>query len=65
MTKTQKDTGDDGFRSSAGPSTDQNITGDPETGEFTTDKPPTTTTPANGSSNIGINTRHGNRDDDA
>ena len=45
----------------AGSSADQYITGDPETGEFTTDKPPSSSTPSNGSSNAGINETKANR----
>ncbi len=47
----------------AGPSTDQHITGKPETGRSIVDEPPTSTTPADGSSNKGINTTHANRPD--
>ena len=36
-----------------GASTDQHITGAEEEGTFLTDEPPTSKTPANGSSNIG------------
>lgn len=39
----------------AGSSTDQHVTGDPETGEFNTDKAPSSRTPSHGSSNAGIN----------
>jgi hypothetical protein len=42
-------------------STDQHITGEPETGEFTTDRAPTSGTPAHGSSNVGVNTTDANR----
>lgn len=45
----------------AGSSTDQQITGTRETGEFITDKPPTATTPATGSGNAGINRTGANR----
>ena len=62
MDRTQDNT--EQSRPGAGPSTEQNITLGPETGEFTTDKAPTTKTPANGSSNAGINERHGNRAED-
>ena len=44
----------------AGSSTDQHITGDPETGEFNTDRAPSSGTPAHGSSNIGVNTTNAN-----
>jgi len=39
---------------SAGSSTDQHITGRPETGDFITDKPPAADTPVHGSSNAGL-----------
>jgi hypothetical protein len=45
----------------AGGSTDQHITGGPEDGEFITDEPPTSSTPAHGSSNAGINELKANR----
>jgi hypothetical protein len=45
----------------AGASTDQHITGSSETGSFITDEPPTSTTPAHGSSNAGVNARRANR----
>ena len=44
----------------AGSSTDQHITGEPETAQFPTDAEPTGDTPADGSSNAGINQRDGN-----
>ena len=44
----------------AGGDTDQHITGHDEDGTFQTDLPPGTT-PANGSSNAGINSTHANR----
>ena len=44
----------------AGPSTDQHITGGPEEGTFVTDEKPGYT-PANGSSNAGINETKANR----
>jgi hypothetical protein len=47
----------------AGGSTDQHITGAGEEGTFLTDEPPTSKTPANGSSNRGINKLHANRED--
>jgi hypothetical protein len=46
-----------------GASTETHITGSEETGTFLTDEPPTTTTPATGSSNLGINTTGANRAD--
>ena len=39
----------------SGSSTDQHITGSPETGSFTTDEAPRSDTPAYGSSNVGVN----------
>ena len=45
----------------AGPSTDQHITGAEETGQSLVDQPPTSTTPAHGSSNKGINDTKANR----
>jgi hypothetical protein len=45
----------------AGASSDQHITGSPETGEFLTDKAPAADTPATGSSNLGVNTTGANR----
>ncbi|GAA0556643.1 hypothetical protein GCM10010172_44490 [Paractinoplanes ferrugineus] len=45
----------------AGSETDQHITGSKETGDFLTDQPPGYT-PANGSSNVGINERRANRE---
>ncbi|MBM2619857.1 hypothetical protein JIG36_30535 [Actinoplanes sp. LDG1-06] len=47
----------------AGASTDQHVTGSPETDEFPTDRPPSATTPASGSSNKGINERRANLDE--
>ena len=49
----------------AGASTDMHITGDPETGTFITDEPPTSSTPSHGSSNAGVNAAHGNRPEGA
>jgi hypothetical protein len=49
------------FTPAAGPSTDQHVTGEPETGTFITDEAPKGRTPAHGSSNAGINEVHGNR----
>ncbi|MEU8230592.1 hypothetical protein AB0C12_13440 [Actinoplanes sp. NPDC048967] len=46
-------------------STDQHITGGPETGDFITDQAPTPTTPAHGSSNSGINKTGANKPDEA
>ena len=46
-----------------GASTDQHITGAEEEGTFLTDEPPTSKTPANGSSNIGINKLRANREE--
>ena len=46
-----------------GSSTDQHVTGTEETGDFITDKPPTASTPATGSSNAGINASKGNHPD--
>jgi hypothetical protein len=47
----------------AGSSTDQQISGLEEEGTFITDEPPTPTTPANGSSNRGVNKLQANRED--
>ncbi len=47
----------------AGGSTDQHISGLEEEGTFLTDEPPTSKTPASGSSNRGINKLHANRED--
>jgi hypothetical protein len=46
---------------SAGSSTDQHVTGSEETGTFIVDQPPVPTTPADGSSNKGINDTKANR----
>jgi hypothetical protein len=46
-----------------GAGTDQHITGGGEEGTFQTDQPPTSDTPASGSSNSGINKLHANRED--
>ena len=46
----------------AGPSTDQHITLGTEEGTFQTDRPPTSGTQADGSSNSGINERQANRE---
>ncbi|HEY0000146.1 MAG TPA: hypothetical protein VGB74_06815 [Actinoplanes sp.] len=48
----------------AGSSTDQHVSGNAETGTFTTDQAPTADTPAHGSSNAGINKVGGNRVED-
>jgi hypothetical protein len=48
----------------AGASTDQHVSGAAETGTFTTDQAPTGDTPADGSTNAGINANHANRADD-
>jgi hypothetical protein len=47
----------------AGGSTDQHVSELEEEGTFLTDEPPTSKTPANGSSNRGINKAHANRED--
>lgn len=64
---TQRTDGDD-FEAEtvqhAGSETDQHITGAKETGDFVTDEEPGYT-PAHGSSNLGINERHANRERDA
>jgi hypothetical protein len=46
-----------------GASTEQHISGLEEEGTFITDEPPTSKTPANGSSNAGINRLKANRQD--
>jgi hypothetical protein len=46
----------------AGSSTDQDVTGTPETGDFTTDREPGYS-PVEGSSNAGVNATGGNRID--
>jgi hypothetical protein len=51
----------DSVPTNAGSSTDQHVTGAPETGTFTTDKAPTADTPVHGSSNAGINVTRANR----
>jgi hypothetical protein len=51
----------DDVTETAGASTDQHVTGTGEEGEFLTDRPPTSKTPANGSSNKGINTTEANK----
>jgi hypothetical protein len=47
----------------AGSSTDQHVTGTPETGTFITDEAPTADTPVHGSSNAGVNETGANRPD--
>jgi hypothetical protein len=44
-----------------GASTDQHITGNDEEETFLTDQPPTSKTPANGSSNAGVNKSRANQ----
>ncbi|WP_433361872.1 hypothetical protein ACQPZX_29300 [Actinoplanes sp. CA-142083] len=46
-----------------GASTDQHITGREEEETFLTDEPPTSKTPASGSSNAGINKLHANQEE--
>jgi hypothetical protein len=53
---------DDGT-TDAGSSTDQHVTGQPETGTFLTDQAPTATTPSHGSGNAGVNELGGNHVD--
>ena len=55
----------DQVTTTAGASTDQHITGADETGESIVDRPPTSATPAHGSSNKGINDLKANRHRDA
>jgi hypothetical protein len=45
----------------AGASTDQHLDNRPEQGTFQTDEPPTSDTPADGSTNAGINRLNANR----
>ncbi|MEV4351573.1 hypothetical protein AB0J83_44520 [Actinoplanes sp. NPDC049596] len=52
---------DESDEKDAGSSTDQHVSGLEEHGEFTTDKTPTATTPADGSTNAGINETKANR----
>ena len=54
----------DDVTESAGPSTDQHVTGSPETGESIVDRPPTGSTPSHGSGNKGVNTTRANRSTD-
>lgn len=49
----------------AGAGTDQHVTGAEETGRSIVDQPPTSTTPATGSSNKGINDLKANRVSDS
>jgi hypothetical protein len=48
----------------AGSSTDQHVTGSPETGTFLTDQAPTAGTPAHGSGNAGVDTAGAHLPDD-
>jgi len=48
----------------AGSGTDQYVSGAAETGTFTTDEAPTADTPADGSTNAGINVTGANRQQD-
>jgi hypothetical protein len=57
--------GRENFPAGVGGSTEQHITGSDETGTFTTDKAPTADTPADGSTNAGINSTGANRPDGA
>jgi fibronectin type 3 domain-containing protein len=54
----------DDVTETAGASTDQHITGVEEAGESIVDRPPTSATPAHGSSNKGINDLKANRHPD-
>ncbi|GGQ87678.1 hypothetical protein [Couchioplanes azureus] len=54
---------DDTAGTDAGSSTDQHVTGYPESGTPLTDQAPTATTPSHGSSNAGINATGANRAD--
>lgn len=58
-------TGRGDYPAGRGSSTDQHVTGTEETGTFITDEAPTADTPADGSSNAGINAAGGNRIGDA
>jgi hypothetical protein len=49
------------FTADAGSSTDQYVTGRPEEGAFLTDRAPTADTPADGSTNAGVNATRANR----
>jgi hypothetical protein len=60
-TSADEGAGTEDFPASTGSSTDQHITGSPETGTFITDKAPAGDTPAHGSSNAGINATGANR----
>ena len=53
------------FPAGVGSSTEQHVTGAEETGTFLTDQPPTADTPADGSSNAGINAVGANRPEDS
>jgi hypothetical protein len=59
---TSEDSRDD-VTETAGASTDQHITGGGETGRSIVDQPPAATTPAEGSSNKGINDTRANREE--
>lgn len=54
----QPGAGDDDVVTDAGSSTDQHVTGAPETGTFLTDQAPSADTQAHGSSNAGVNNTH-------
>ncbi len=59
----QSDADRDDATVDSGSSTDQHVTGHPETGTFTVDEPPTGGTPAHGSSNKVFNEADGNNAD--
>jgi hypothetical protein len=59
----QAGAGEDDVTVDAGNSTDVHVTGTPETSTFVTDEPPTADTPADGSSNAGVNETGANRPD--
>jgi len=59
-----RETDRDAKSENAGAGTDQHITGVEETGDFIVDQPPTSSTPAHGSSNKGINDLKANRPPD-
>ncbi|MFI5934618.1 hypothetical protein [Actinoplanes sp. NPDC051494] len=63
-TTSDTDANEDEVIAGAGSSTDQHVSGAAESGTFTTDEAPTADTPANGSSNAGINATGANRQDD-
>ncbi|MEV6846298.1 hypothetical protein [Actinoplanes sp. NPDC051411] len=58
------DNSHDQVAETAGASTDQHVTSTGETGESIVDRPPTSATPAHGSSNKGINDLKANRHTD-